>query len=350
MNALNNVAAEILETSAAGYAAAALAELNPAAGAAPPAPDGATWKTHLMQRVLELAAAVRAAQPVLFVRRMQWLRRAAAARGAGDQELKRALLSLRTALQRELPADLKPAIAPTLDLAVGAFDDALAPDSVALDAAKPADALALRYLALCLEGRPQEAIALVLRELDGSLSPAAIYTQVLIPAEKEIGQLWHVGDVSIAEEHLVSDTTRELMALIVAKHAPPRPLGRSLIAASVAGNAHDLGLRAAADLFRLAGWRCLYLGANVPAAEIARAADTFDVELVVLNATLATQLKPLGEAIETIRHLAPRRKILVGGLAFDGLPDLPQQLGADAHAPTIDAAVAVGTSLVEPRQ
>jgi len=109
-------------------------------------------------------------------------------------------------------------------------------------------------------------------------------------------------------------------------------------------------LRAVADLFRLAGWRSLYLGANVPAAEIARAADTFDVELVVLNATLATQLKPLGEAIETIRRLAPRRKILVGGLAFDGLPDLPRQLGADAHAPTIDAAVAVGTSLVEPRQ
>ena len=126
----------------------------------------------------------------------------------------------------------------------------------------------------------------MLGELENGLPPAAIYTQVLVAAEKEIGQLWHVGDASIAEEHLVSETTRELMALIVAKRLPPQPSARSLIAASVAGNAHDIGLRAVADLFRLAGWRCLFLGANVPAAEIARAAESFDVDLVVLNATL----------------------------------------------------------------
>jgi methanogenic corrinoid protein MtbC1 len=347
MNALNNVAAELLETSAAGYAAAALVELLPADRAAPPGTEGATWKVHLTQRVLELAAAVRVAQPVLFAQRMQWLRRAARARGVGEQDLKRALLSLCTALRREVPGNLQPAIAPALALAVRAFDGALSPDPLALDAAKPVDRLALRYVALCLEGKPEEARALVLRELDGALTPAAAYTQVLLAAEREIGQLWHVGDLSIAEEHLVSESTRELMALIVAKHAPPRPLGPSLIAASVAGNAHDLGLRAVADLFRIAGWRCLYLGANVPAEDLGRAAETFDVELVVLNATLSTQLKPLGEAIETIRRLAPRRKILVGGLAFGGLPDLWQQLGADAHAPTIEGAVAVGAALVQ---
>ncbi len=350
MNALNNVAAEVLETSATGYAAAALAVLRPGTGAAPPGGDGATWKTHFAQRVLELAAAVRVDQPVLFARRIAWLRRAARARGAGEQDLKRALVSLRTALQREMPDDLQPAITPALDLAVSAFDDALAADPVALDASKPVDRLALQYLALCLEGKPHEAVELVLAELDRGLAPVVIYTQVLLAAEKEIGQLWHVGDVSIAEEHLVSETTRELMALIVAKHAPPRPRGNSLIAASVAGNAHDIGLRAVADLFRLAGWRCLYLGANVPAAEIARAAETFDVELVVLNATLATQLKSLGEALETIRRLAPQRKILVGGLAFEGVPDLSRQLGADGHAATIDTAVAIGTALVEQAQ
>ena len=56
MNALCDVAAEVLETSAAGYAAAALAVLQPASGAPPPGADGATWKTHFTQRVLELAA------------------------------------------------------------------------------------------------------------------------------------------------------------------------------------------------------------------------------------------------------------------------------------------------------
>jgi len=105
-------------------------------------------------------------------------------------------------------------------------------------------------------------------------------------------------------------------------------------------------LRAVADLFRLAGWRCLFLGANIPAAEIARAAEIFAVDLVVLNATLATQLKALGQAIATIHSIAPGRPILVGGLAFEGMPQLWKQLRADAYAPTVTSAVSVGAELV----
>jgi methanogenic corrinoid protein MtbC1 len=343
-SAPHSIAAEILETSASGYAAAALTLLQESDGAANR--DGTAWKAHLFQRVLELAAAVRVQQPALFARRIAWLRRAALARGADEQALRGALLSLRAALQRELPEHLLHTVAPALDLAVSKFDDALAPEHRVLDAAKPVDRVALQYLAACLDGQPQAAIDLVLRELDNGLAPAVVYAQVLVAAQKEIGQLWHVGDASIAEEHLVTETTRELMALIVAKHAPATGNGHSLIAAAVAGNAHDLGLRAVADLFRLAGWRCLFLGANVPAAEIARAAESFDVDLVVLNATLTTQLKPLGEAIDALRSSSPRRKILVGGLAFDDAPALWQSIGADAYAESVQTAESVGRSLL----
>jgi methanogenic corrinoid protein MtbC1 len=299
-----------------------------------------------VQRVLELAAAVRIDQPSLFAQRIAWLRRAALARGNGDEHLRAALLGLRAALVQELPEQLRQTVAPSLDLALKAFDSKLAPAVAALDAHKPTDRLALAYLTACLEGMPQRAMKLVLDELDRGLSPTAAYTEVLLAAQKEIGELWHVGDVSVAEERIVSETTRDLMALIVAKHAAPQARGHALVAAAVTGNTHDIGLRAVADLFQIAGWRSLFLGANVPATEIARAANTFGVDLVVLNATLATQLKSLGEAIATIKTEAPGRKVLVGGLAFDGLPELWRELGADGYAATIATAVARGESLV----
>lgn len=340
MNALNDMAAELLETSAAGYAAAALAELQKTG----PHGDGAAWKTHLTQRVLELAAAVRVAQPAVFARRVEWLQRAARARGAGENDLKRALDSLRAALQRELPPNLEPAVRPALELAAGSLGSAPG-EPVRLDASEPNQRLALRYLSLCLEGRPEEATAAVLRALDDGLAPSVLYTQVLLAAAKETGELWHIGDVSIAEEHLISETTRELMALVVARAAPAAPSGPKLMAASISGNAHDLGLRAAADLFRIAGWHCLYLGANVPAREIGSFAASAAVDVVLLNATLTTQLKALAEAIAAVRAVAPSSKILVGGLAFDGLPELWRELNADAYAPSIDMAVAVGAKL-----
>jgi methanogenic corrinoid protein MtbC1 len=347
MTSLNVVAAEVLEASAAGYAAAAVALLHPPHGVDTPSSDGSTWNGHFTQRVLELAAAVRVDEPALFARRISWLRRAAVARGAADLDLRRALLSLKEALQREVPASLQTTIAPALELAIQSFDGAITPEAIALDAGKPHDRIALRYLAACLEGNPQRATALVLQELDRGLSPTDAYANVLLAAEREIGQLWHVGDVSIAEERVVSETTRDLMTLISTKCAPAQGVGRSLVAAAVASNAHDIGLRAVVDLFRIGGWRALFLGANVPAAEIARAADIFAADLVVLNATLTTQLKQLGDAIETIRSIAATRPILVGGFAFDGMPDLWKQLGADGFAPTVADAVAAGTALVE---
>ena len=344
MNGLNDMAAELLETSAAGYAMAALAELRKA----DPPSDDATWKAHLTQRVLELAAAVRVAEPALFARRVQWLKRAARARGAEAQDLKRAINSLRAALERELPPSLEPAVRPALQLAIDRFDQPTE-ERPRLDASQPNQRTALRYLSLCLEGRPQDAIATVLRALEDGLSPPALYTQVLLPAVREIGELWHLGDVTIAEEHLVSETTRELMALVVARAAPPLPESSQLIAASISGNAHDIGLRAAADLFRLAGWRCLYLGANVPARDIASFATGTGVDLVLLSATLTTQLKVLAEAVATVRGLAPNTKIVVGGLAFEGLPHLWRELKADGYAAGIDTVVEVGTNLVASR-
>ena len=232
MSGLNHLAGEILETSAAGFAAAALAELRPDAASGPPG-DSATWRTHLTQRVLELAAAVRIEQPVLFANRIEWLRRAARARGRGEAELKRAVVSLCSAVRRELPSNLQAAVAPSLELALAAFEGELPSAARALDAETPGDRVALRYLALCLEGKPQAAVELVLGELDRGVAPAVIYSDLLLVAQKEIGELWHVGDVSIAEEHLVSETTREVMALIVAKRAPLKPVGPSLVAASV---------------------------------------------------------------------------------------------------------------------
>jgi len=347
MTSLNTAAADVLEASAVGYAAAAVALLHPPHGAAPPGADGGTWKLHFAQRILELAAAVRVEEPALFARRIAWLRRAAVARGAADLDLRRALLSLKAALQREVPAHLHATIAPALELAIETFDDVVTPETMGLDAGKPHDRIALRYLAACLEGNPQRATALVLQELERGLAPADAYTQVLLPAEREIGQLWHAGDVSIAEERVVSETTRDLMTLVAAKYAPVDGIDRALVAASVASNAHDIGLRAAVDLFRIAGWRCLFLGANVPAAEIARATEIFNADLVVLNVTLTTHLKPLGDAIETIRSIAPARPILVGGLAFEGVTDLWKQLGADAYAASVADGVTAGTALVE---
>ncbi|NIM61512.1 MAG: cobalamin B12-binding domain protein, partial [Acidobacteria bacterium] len=56
--------------------------------------------------------------------------------------------------------------------------------------------------------------------------------------------------------------------------------------ACVAGNVHDIGVRATSDFFEMAGWRAINLGADVPHDEIARSVQFFDADVVVLAAAL----------------------------------------------------------------
>lgn len=347
MSDTNLLSAEILETSAAGYASAASAMLGQSNDQ--PLPDGwgsSEWKSHLTQRILELATAVRVDQPNLFTRRINWLRRAVRARGANEADIRTALDCIQAALGRELPDHLKGTVELPIRLAIEAFDSDIEPEESVIDGTSPNGKLAISYLTACLEGNSDTAIELILDALAAGQTPEGILADVLLPAQREIGHLWHVGDVSISEERLVTETTRTVMALIVHRYAPPTIEGHTVVAASVAGNAHDIGLRALSYLFRLAGWRTIFLGANTPSIDIAHAAQAFNADLIILSATLTTQLSTLGAVIGQLSQLASHSRILVGGLALEDSPDLWKQLGADGYAADIRTAVAAGSSLI----
>ena len=347
MTNANPMAAQVLEASAAGYASAANVLLQQDSQAdSGSAGTASEWKAHLTQRVLELAAAVRVDEPALFARRIGWLRRAFKARGADESTLRRALECLRAALDQELPEDLRPSVEQPIRLALDSLDAEQDPDLQTLDAGTSYGQLGLRYLTACLEARSDAAVSLILDALDDELTPQDAYTRVLLPAQREVGELWHMGDVSVSEERLVSETTRAVMTLIVNRFAPVANESHTVLAASVAGNSHDIGLRAVSDLFRLAGWHSIFLGADMPAADIAKAAHSYHADLIVLSATLTTQIKTLQAAIETIRQVTRGPKILVGGLALEGVSDLWKRLGADGYTPDVGSAVAVGSQLV----
>jgi MerR family transcriptional regulator, light-induced transcriptional regulator len=345
MTNANPLAAEILEASAAGYASAASLLLQQSTDR-PAGLGSSEWKSHLTQRILELAAAVRLNKPELFARRISWLRKAVRARGAAEGELRAALESIRSALDRELPDRLRRSVEEPIRLAFAALDAEIEPDEKALDGSTAEGRLGLEYLTACLEARADDAIALILDEIEAGRTIESVYADVLLPAQREIGQLWHAGDATIGEERLVSEATRTAMTLIVHRYAPPSDARKTVLSASVAGNAHDIGLRAVADLLRLKGCRSVFLGANMPTGEIASSALAFDAKLTLLSASLSTQISTIGAVIDRIRQVAGDTKILVGGLAFENAPDLWHELGADAYGSDVRSAVATALSLI----
>ena len=309
------------------------------------------WKANLTQRVLELAAALSAQEPRLFSSRVLWSQKAFQAREMEDGDLRASLDSLGEILRAELPEPAHSAIISYLDPAIVSLgqeaESAGLRQSLGIDAESVTGRLALRYLQAVLEGDSRGAIDLLVAAAEEGRSVESLYLDVLLAAQQEIGELWHLGDVGVAEEHYVTTTTERAMAVLSQRADRAPAVGKNVIAAAVAGNSHGLAVRVLADFFEIAGWRAVCLGADVPPSEVATAAVYFDADLVVLSAALAVQLKTVGQSVEALRALDGREvKILAGGVAFSEAPDLWQRLGADGHAPAADRAVELGARLV----
>lgn len=328
--------AQMLETSAAGYAglsSSLLFERVPDI-AKRYEPEGfASWKSQLQQWLLDLSASVHTGEPALFESRMLWNRRTFVAREAPTEDLLAALTAMRDILKERLPADSADAVVPVVDRAIRAVADAQAGTE---DEPEPGEAVgrsALSYLKTILEGRPRQAIEQVLEAVNGGASVREAYLDVLIPAQREAGRLWHAGELSIAEEHVITATTQRAMAVLCQRAGSPETGNKTVLLACVAGNVHDIGVRAITDFFEIAGWQAINLGSDVPTEEIARSVQFFDADVVVLAATLDPDLKMVERAIERIRALEDRRvKVIVGGLAFEKVPELWRSVGADGYS------------------
>jgi len=348
MNKGNSIAAELLAVSASAYAACAsdrFLEKHPDVKIQFGESAFGHWKDHFCQRIRELSAAMNEKQPALFLSRVRWSRGAFLAREVPENLLRESLVCLAEVLEEELPEVCCKAPTEYITAAVKSFE--LLEDKAAeLDTNDPISKLAMQYLLQILEGNTAGAIELIIEAQDKGMSFENIY-KVLITAQREIGRMWHEAEVNIAEEHIVTSTTERTMAVLTYKGERQTSNGLTVVAAAVAGNAHDIGVRVVSDFFELAGWRVVCLGADLPAIEIARAVSYFDASLLLLSAALSTQLKAVRQTVHAVRQLDTKCKIMVGGGALQDAPDIWRQLGADASASTPSDAVLTGLGLIE---
>lgn len=340
--------AEILEAGRgafAGFAASRLLERHPSAKERFGADAFTGWKAHIEQRLAELAAALAVGEPDLFLASVDWTRLAFVAREVPEEDLRESLVCLREVLEEELPAEARRVAGVTLEAAIGRFDSPCEETAGRPDPASPTGKLALSYLLAILEGDRRQAARLLLDAIDdGSLTIEQAYLHVLIPAQKEVGRLWHTNELSIAEEHFVTSTTLHVMSLLAHRGARRPPNGKTVIAAGVAGDVHDIGVRVVGDFFEMAGWRVIHVGADLPVDEVVDAARRFDADLLVLAATLSTHLRAVERTVAALAS-GGGPKVIVGGQAFDGSPGLWKRVGADAYAPSPLEAVEIGTRL-----
>lgn len=165
--------------------------------------------------------------------------------------------------------------------------------------------------------------ALAAYERLGPLAPVRVSEEVLLPVMREIGGLWENGTAVVAQEHFASAFVREKLAGLIAELDAGVNPGPESVCVGLPGELHEFGLMACALHLAAAGWRVIYLGADVPLEEIERVVRERNPALVCTSLVHRRSADECGRLATELRRLAPRDTAVVlggAGIAPDTRP------------------------------
>lgn len=155
-----------------------------------------------------------------------------------------------------------------------------------------------------------------LRRLVVTLGAERFLDDALSPLLARIGTDWRAGKLRPAQEHVATAVVRQILGWLLERSRSEAD--RKIVVGMLSGENHDLGGMLAAASAALAEWEVLFLGEDLPAAEIAAAAEAMPADVVGLSivSPLAWDGIP-GQLTELMRLLPARTRVVLGG-AFGG--------------------------------
>jgi DNA-binding transcriptional MerR regulator/methanogenic corrinoid protein MtbC1 len=173
-----------------------------------------------------------------------------------------------------------------------------------------------------------------------ALGGTAFVDQVVSRLLRAVGDRWHDGTLSPAHEHLASVVIRGVLAWIIGTNAPS-PHAPRVVIATPTGELHEFGAMLAAAAASEEGWRAVYLGANLPAADLAEAAAQVEARAVALSLVYA-EVDAVRDHVLGIQEALPRGvTLLVGGAAVERDADALREAGVRVVADIAGMRVAL---------
>jgi methanogenic corrinoid protein MtbC1 len=286
-----------------------------------------------------LAEAITAGRASLFADYVAWWKSVLMHRAAAPTEVRDALELLRESLREHLPSE-------TAKLAGHYIETAIAhAEGLTLDLPTffrdelPLVEYARTHLHLLLAGRQEQATERLKSLLIGGTSLTDIYSRVLEISQAEIGRLWQLNRISVAQEHYCTEASRRIMTCLMLLAARVPPKGRTVVAAAVDGEQHDLGIQMIAESMELDGRKSYFLGADTPGVAVVQFAKTVQPDVVALSATMPIYLHAAARTVVALKQALPQVQVVVGGDAFAASPEVFSELGADLYVAEGAAAV-----------
>lgn len=156
-----------------------------------------------------------------------------------------------------------------------------------------------------------------------------VFDRVFVPVMRRVGELWHTGSLSIAQEHIASqvigDVVRGMMRL-----TNPDPASHTVVLACFANEDHDLPLHGVA--LRLASWGVAHvsLGARTPPVGVADAVASLHPSAVGLSLTTPADPAAARALVAEYAAACGETPWFVGGSGISAVADAVRAAGGFA--------------------
>jgi len=159
-----------------------------------------------------------------------------------------------------------------------------------------------------------------LRRLTVKLGAERFLDDALSPLLASIGQEWRDGNLRPAQEHVATAVIRQILGWLLERSRSDSD--RRVVIGMLSGENHDLGGLLAATSAALADWEVLFLGEDLPPAEIAAAAEAMPADVVGLSIVSPLSWDGIpGQLDELMKLLPPTTKVVLGGAFGSELRD-----------------------------
>jgi len=161
-----------------------------------------------------------------------------------------------------------------------------------------------------------------------SFSRPVLRRDIIVPLLHTIGDRWRGGELRVVHEHMASAIVRSHLATLRDGFLIPESAAR-LVVTTPAGQLHEFGALLVATAAVESGWDVIYLGPNLPAEEIATAAQLKQAKAVALSIIYPSHDPRLHEELRNLRrYLGKDLPILVGGRSAKAFKTVLEEIEA----------------------
>lgn len=145
-----------------------------------------------------------------------------------------------------------------------------------------------------------------------ALLGVAGFLEAVASLQQQVGREWHAGRLNPAQEHMATAVVQHVVmaAMQELSHGNGAP---RIVVATPAQERHAIGAALAGATAAAEGWSVTYLGADLPAADIAASALAANARVVALSIVYVSDRAGLLRELRALREALPAEVTVVAG-------------------------------------